>query len=206
MLGNLLKCTSKRWQTSLGPSWKGSASRLSRKFKGSIVSNYCPAFIIFYLIPFEMFDSLTPMQGHQRHLTKSTYPRSPLKFVPFRRIHQTVDNSVTVELGNKVLVNASGGGAKGIAWFEMFTMISKSLSVQRRNLRAFDVGISERSTSKSKSVQLRNLRAVDVEISERSTSNAFWKLGVRTSTAIAFKSLKSQSCRNFERFKIADER
>ena len=67
---------------------------------------------------------------------------------------------------------------------------SKSLNVRRRNLWAFDVEISERSTLKSQSVRRRTL---------------FESFAFEPSTAIAFKSLKCQSCLTFERFKIADE-
>ena len=64
---------------------------------------------------------------------------------------------------------------------------SKSLSVRRRNLRAFDVEISESLTSKSQSVWRWKPRTFDVEISERSTSNAFWKLCVRTFDSDCFQ-------------------
>ena len=79
------------------------------------------------------------------------------------------------------------------------------MSIRRRNLRAFDV---ERFL-KAQSVRRRTL----CESSERSTSKSqsvrrrtlFESFAFEPSTAIAFKSLKSQSCRTFERFKIADE-
>ena len=59
--------------------------------------------------------------------------------------------------------------------YRLFSSLQKSfikLELKSPGLRAFDVELSDRSTSKSQSVQHGNLRAFDVEISERSTSKS----------------------------------
>ena len=84
--------------------------------------------------------------------------------------------------------------------FCIFSLQKSFLKLELKTLWAFEgfeflilqaldtVEIFERSTSKSPCVQhCHNLREFDVEISERSTLS------------------QSPSCRNFERFKIADE-
>ena len=90
----------------------------------------------------------------------------------------------------------------------MFSSLQKSflkLELKSLSLRAFDVEISERSTLNA----FWKLRAFDVERFLKAQSvrrrTLFESFAFEPSTAIAFKSLKSQSCRTFERFKIADE-